>query len=532
MDIMNRWTPYKELYKTLNRNFCIAYSFRKKRIKEEEAKERITMEEMRLNNEKEISIKKLELEHGSTISGGDSGPSGTSTPISWSSPSPQLSKKDISEFKPKNSLSAELTYLEMQDWRDKTLNWFKIGNHATLEASMQRHLLKNVVDSDMWVKAKYKFEDEDTHEAMVLKLCTQFEESVPLFIRRQQFFDTRRGKTESLHSYMIKLELQAMAANLDKINLHELLCHKLMSDEGPDFRKKVVSLKTATGEPNMNPSYKELMNLASLEYREKVMMSENKKLVNNTGGGQTRCERKKKSKGFMKCFSCGANGHKSNACTVEKSALACSFCQNTNSHNTAACRKKDAEKKKKSPASSPHRERSQSPAGGRHSQTPATALSTNSAIVRHNLNRVGVKYHKDVENKSFTMNSLKSSGKLRKLTAKMSAARTGRTSKETITLDSGASCLIARLDIAKKLNLNLRPAPGVTITGAGGESLEVAGQTDVFFSVFDNTPVRLHIFVTPDLYKDILISADHMEDLSLIPVQWPECMNEGHRGQS
>ena len=130
-------------------------------IKEEEAKERITMEEMRLNNEKEISIKKLELEHGSMISGGDSGPSVNSTPISRSSPlstvSSQLSKKDISEFKPKNSLSAELTYLEMQDWRDKTLNWFKIGNHATLEASMQRHLLKNVIDSDMWVKAKYKF---------------------------------------------------------------------------------------------------------------------------------------------------------------------------------------------------------------------------------------------------------------------------------------------------------------------------------------------------------------------------------------
>ena len=58
---------------------------------------------------------------------------------------------------------------------------------------------------------------------MVRKMCTQFEESVPLFIRRQQFFDTRRGWTESLHSYMIKLELQAMAANLDKINLHKVI---------------------------------------------------------------------------------------------------------------------------------------------------------------------------------------------------------------------------------------------------------------------------------------------------------------------
>ena len=32
-DIMNRWTPYKELYKMLNRNFCCAYSFRKKRLR-------------------------------------------------------------------------------------------------------------------------------------------------------------------------------------------------------------------------------------------------------------------------------------------------------------------------------------------------------------------------------------------------------------------------------------------------------------------------------------------------------------------
>ena len=82
-----------------------------------------------------------------------------------------------------------------------------------------------------------------------------------------------------------------MSANLHKISLHKLLCHKLMSDEGPAFRKQVVSLKTATGEPNMNLSYKELMNLASLEYRETVMTSENKKLVNSTGGGQTKCKK-------------------------------------------------------------------------------------------------------------------------------------------------------------------------------------------------------------------------------------------------
>ena len=242
---------------------------------------------------------------------------------------------------------------------------------------------------------------------------------------------------------------------------------------------------------------------------------------------------KKKEGGFIKCYSCGANGHKSNTCTVDMANLSCSFCQNTGSHNTQACRKKEAgDKKKKSPAASPHRERSQSPAGGQRSQTPATALSTNSAIVRHSLNRVSVSHHKDVRDKAYTINTIKSSGNLRKLITKLSALRTGKTSKETITLDSGASCSILRLDIAQKLHLKLRPAPGVTITGAGGESLEVSGQTDVFFSVFDNTPVRLHLFVTPDLHEDVLVSADHLEALSLIPPQWPHCMNPKHKNYS
>ena len=210
------------------------------------------------------------------------------------------------------------------------------------------------------------------------------------------------------------------------------------------------------------------------------------------------------------------------------------FCSNTGSHNTQACRKKEAgEKSKKSPESSPHRARSQSPTGGRRSQTPAAALSTNSATVRHNLNRVNITYHKDVKNMSYTVNNtVKSSGNLRKLIAKLSALRTGKTYKETITLDSGASCSLLRLDIAQKLNLNLRPAPGVTITGAGGESLEVSGQTDVFFSIFDNKPVRLHMFVSPDLHEDVLISADHLEALALLPPKWPHCLNPKHKDYS
>ena len=58
-----------------------------------------------------------------------------------------------------------------------------------------------------------------------------------------------------------------------------------MSDEGPAFRKKVCGLKTPTGETNHNPTFKELLNLAALEYRESVMTSEGKNKVNQTSGG-------------------------------------------------------------------------------------------------------------------------------------------------------------------------------------------------------------------------------------------------------
>ena len=144
-----------------------------------------------------------------------------------------------------------------------------------------------------------------------------------------------------------------------------------------------------------------------------------------------------------------------------------------------------------------------------------------------------VTYHKDVKDTAYTVNNtVKSSGKLRKLIVKLSALRTGKTCKETITLDSGATCSLLRLNIAQKLNLNLRPAPGVTITGAGGESLKVSGQTNVFFSIFDNKPVRLHLFLSPDLYEDVLVSADHLEALALIPPKWPHCLDPKHKDYS
>ena len=552
-EIMSAWNPYKETYKKLARNYCSAYTFRKKKLREVELedqareaennirikqleaearrKEKIALEEIR--SQSTLAIKKLEV---SQAASGTS--SGTSTPAPSVSPVPPaanvLSKQDVAQFKPTNSLSSELSFIEMQDWKEEVLNWFQIAKHTDLQISMQKHLLKTVVDQDLWLKASYIFEAGDSHIVMVDKLVSQFEVSLPLFNRRQQFFDTKRGKNESLHSYMIKMERQGLSSKIQDMNLHKYLCHKFMTDEGPAFRKKVCGLKTPTGETNVNPTFKELLNLAALDYRESIMVADGKNKVNQTGAIPKR-EKVKKKENFIKCYCCGANGHKSSTCTVEKANLSCTFCSNTGSHNTQACRKKEAgEKSKKSPESSPHRARSQSPTGGRRSQTPAAALSTNSATVRHNLNRVNITYHKDVKNMSYTVNNtVKSSGNLRKLIAKLSALRIRRkTFKETITLDSGASCSLLRLNIAQKLNLNLRPAPGVTITGAGGESLEVAGQTDVFFSIFDNKPVRLHMFVSPDLHEDVLISADHLEALALLPPKWPHCLNPKHKDYS
>ena len=45
----------------------------------------------------------------------------------------------------------------------------------------------------------------------------------------------------------------------------------------------------------------------------------------------------------------------------------------------------------------------------------------------------------------------------------------------------------------KKLKLDIRPAPGITIVGAGGEELTVAGQSGVFVSIFNNPPMRLYL---------------------------------------
>ena len=126
-DIRASWTPYFETYKKLNRNYCNAYSFRRKRLKELEDKQKaaeaetplkkeLALKEMRLQNY--VSIKKLELEHNLSLSGTAS--SGTSTPISRESPVPpvaaHMSKQDISQFKP-----TKLTLLQALIPRDAGL---------------------------------------------------------------------------------------------------------------------------------------------------------------------------------------------------------------------------------------------------------------------------------------------------------------------------------------------------------------------------------------------------------------------------
>merc|ERR1712243_90893 len=52
--------------------------------------------------------------------------------------------------------------------------------------------------------------------------------------------------------------------------------------------------------------------------------------------------------GIKACRACGRKGHMAAACSVPKTQLKCKYCATQNSHNTAACLKKQkAEKEKK-----------------------------------------------------------------------------------------------------------------------------------------------------------------------------------------
>ena len=204
LDIMEKFKTYLELYKLLSRNFCKAHTFKRNRVKAAEEREKLRLEELQerekfrleemkekeklkleeMNNAKEIMIKKLELEASNTSLHSESSTPGTSTPVSRSSPVPpptQLPARDTSQFKPKMTLSSDITFMEMVDWKQETLAWFKAANFPALDLTLQRQLLRQVVEEESWVRGHYTFEDGDSHTAMIDKLCAEFKQSLPLF---------------------------------------------------------------------------------------------------------------------------------------------------------------------------------------------------------------------------------------------------------------------------------------------------------------------------------------------------------------
>ena len=66
-----------------------------------------------------------------------------------------------------------------------------------------------------------------------------------------------------------------------------------------------------------DPTYKELLEIARFKEKEKTIGGEQGRAnaTQGAGGGAGGCAKKKE--GFIKCFLCGAIGHKSNTCTMD-----------------------------------------------------------------------------------------------------------------------------------------------------------------------------------------------------------------------
>ena len=79
----------------------------------------------------------------------------------------------------------------MVDWKTEVLAWFKAAIYQSYDFALQRQLLKQVVEEESWVRGHFTFEGDDNYIIMIDKLCAKFEESLPLFNRRQQFFKTK-----------------------------------------------------------------------------------------------------------------------------------------------------------------------------------------------------------------------------------------------------------------------------------------------------------------------------------------------------
>ena len=106
LEILGKWNKYLQLYKQLSINFSKAQTFKKSRIKAEEEREKIRLEERK--DAQELTIRKLELEASNATIHSESSTPGTSTPISRSSPIPTATQlhRDNNQFKPKISLSS------------------------------------------------------------------------------------------------------------------------------------------------------------------------------------------------------------------------------------------------------------------------------------------------------------------------------------------------------------------------------------------------------------------------------------------
>ena len=164
--IMDKCEAYMKLYKFLVLNLGKAQTFRNSMLKEEQEKVKEKEKEQEIlmmlkleeiTNSKELSLRKLKLDATNASVSSESSTPGTSTPISRVSPTPAQAR-DLTHLQPKSVLSTEISSLEMQDWKQETLAWFKASNFIVYDIELQRQLLKQVIDDDSWVCGRFTFE--------------------------------------------------------------------------------------------------------------------------------------------------------------------------------------------------------------------------------------------------------------------------------------------------------------------------------------------------------------------------------------
>merc|ERR1712240_411210 len=81
--------------------------------------------------------------------------------------------------------------------------------------------------------------------------------------------------------------------------------------------------------------------------------------------------------GMKACSACGRKGHMAAACTVPKTQLKCKYCATQNSHNTAACLKKQKTEKKKKEGDNKNNKKNTNPKAKKASQERRDASANN-----------------------------------------------------------------------------------------------------------------------------------------------------------